>query len=426
MIRTWRIVKLGLRSLLDHPLRSGLAALGIVLGVASVIAMLAIGAGAAEEAQAQIRALGSTTIRLYAKKPPEEQGAAAKRSRMVSYGLTFEDARRIRESFEGVEVTVPVREVAQSIYHESRRSDTAAMATVPWWLEASRNRIARGQWFTDVDIINQNAYAVLGHGLAQKIFEYRDPIGASIKIGTKQFEVIGVLAPGADTGKVKTGESGGGGRPVDEVAFIPLSTVKERWGTRNVKRASGSTEIEEVEIHELICKVASPDDIKPVAEAIRAMLKRFHKKEDYFVLVPLELLERAKETRRIFDIVLGSIAGISLVVGGIGIMNIMLATVTERTREIGVRRALGAKRADITVQFLAESLVLSVLGGGAGVILGLIVPWIVTKYFAMETLVRPESLFLSFGISAFVGVAFGIYPAIRASFLDPIEALRHE
>ncbi len=148
--------------------------------------------------------------------------------------------------------------------------------------------------------------------------------------------------------------------------------------------------------------------------------------EDYYVLVPLELLERARETRRIFDIVLGSIAGISLVVGGIGIMNIMLATVTERTREIGVRRALGAKRGDITVQFLAEALVLSVLGGAMGVALGLLVPWVVTEYFGMRTLVSPESLALSFGISAFVGVAFGIYPAIRASFLDPIEALRHE
>jgi putative ABC transport system permease protein len=426
VIRLWRIVKLGLRSLLDHPLRSGLAVLGIVLGVASVIAMLAIGAGASEEAQAQIRALGSTTIRMYAKKPPESQNAGARTSRMVTYGLTYDDARRIRESFDGVQVTVPVREVSQSIYVGEFRSDTAALGTVPWWLEASRNRVERGRWLTDVDLLNQIPNAVLGANLAKKLFRHKDPIGEGVKIGQKLFQVVGVLAPGADTGKVRTSESGSGGRPVDEVAFIPLTTVKERWGDRNVKRASGSTDIEEVEIHELICTVESPDDVRPVAESIRAMLKRFHKREDYYVLVPLELLERARETRRIFDIVLGSIAGISLVVGGIGIMNIMLATVTERTREIGVRRALGAKRGDITVQFLAEALVLSVLGGAMGVALGLLVPWIVTEYFGMRTLVSPESLALSFGISAFVGVAFGIYPAIRASFLDPIEALRHE
>jgi putative ABC transport system permease protein len=424
--RIWRIVRLGLRSLLNHPLRSGLAVLGIVLGVASVIAMLAIGAGASEEAQAQIRALGSTTIRLSSKKPPEDQGASVKTARMVSYGLTFEDAVRIRESFEGVEVTVPVREVAQSIWKDEKRVDSAALATVPWWLSASRNRLARGRWFTDVDLLNQVPNVVLGANVAAKLFQYRDPIGDTIRIGQKQYTVIGVLAPGADTGKVKSSEGSGGGRPTDEVVYIPMTTVKERWGKRNVKRASGSTDIEEVELHELIVTARTPEDIPPVAEAIRAMLRRFHKKEDYFVLVPLELLERARQTRRIFDIVLGSIAGISLVVGGIGIMNIMLATVTERTREIGVRRALGAKRSDITVQFLAEATVLSVLGGAMGVALGLVVPWIVTAYFAMKTLVKPESLALSFGISAFVGVAFGIYPAIRASFLDPIEALRHE
>ncbi|HYC78433.1 MAG TPA: ABC transporter permease [Planctomycetota bacterium] len=426
MTRVWRIVKLGLRSLLDHPLRSGLAVLGIVLGVASVIAMLAIGAGAAEEAQAAIRALGSTTIRISSKKPPEDQGAAAKRSRSVTYGITEDDRARIEESFEGVQVLVPVKQVTQSVYADEKRSDSAAYATLPTWLDASRNRIARGRWISDVDDSDQLAHAVLGANLAKKLFQHLDPIGRKIRIGQKLFTVIGVLAPGADTGKVKASDGQSGGPPVDEAAFVPMSVIKERYGERNVKRSSGSTEIEEVELHELIVVVSKPEDVAPVADAVRAMLRRFHKKEDYYVLVPLELLEQAKRTRRIFDIVLGSIAGISLVVGGIGIMNIMLATVTERTREIGVRRALGAKRGDITVQFLAEATVLSVAGGAMGVALGVVVPQIVEKWFAMRTLVLPESLVLSFGISAFVGVAFGIYPAIRASFLDPIEALRHE
>ena len=185
-------------------------------------------------------------------------------------------------------------------------------------------------------------------------------------------------------------------------------------------------DIEEVEIHELIVKTRRPEEVLRTTEAIKAILHRFHKKEDYYVRAPLELLVQARETSRIFSIVLGSIAGISLVVGGIGIMNIMLATVTERTREIGIRRALGARRRDITLQFLVEALVLSTLGGALGVALGLAVPWLVTMVQEMQTQIEAWTLLLSFGISAGVGVLFGIYPAVRASFLDPIEALRHE
>ncbi len=422
MTKFFRIVRLGLLSLLLHPLRSGLAMLGIVLGVASVIAMLAIGEGAASEAQTQIQALGSTTIRLFSRKPPEEQGAGSTRSRMVIYGLRYDDAKRIRETLENVDVIVPVREVAQAVYFGEKRSDTYALATVPWYLDASRQTLARGRWLTEVDMINQQPLGVLGQALARKLFEFRDPIGQTVRIGQKLFQVVGVLGQGPDVSKL----GGANARVADDAIFIPLTTVRERWGERNVKRSSGSTEIEEVEVHEFIVRVRRPEDVLPTTEAIRAMLRRTHKKDDYDIRAPLELLVQARKTSRIFSIVLGSIAGISLVVGGIGIMNIMLATVTERTREIGIRRALGARRRDITLQFLAESLVLSTLGGALGVGLGLLVPKVVTAYSDMRTLVQPASLVLSFGISAGVGVLFGIYPAIRASFLDPIEALRHE
>jgi putative ABC transport system permease protein len=423
MMRLWRAAKLALFSLAHQPLRSALTVLGIVLGVASVIAMLAIAAGAAAEAQRQIQALGSTTIRIFSKKPPEEQGAGAARARMVIYGVKFEDATRIRESLPEVEDIVGVRQVDQNIYYGSKRSETYALATTPRYLVTSNQSLARGRWFTEVDMLNQSAKTVLGSTLARKLFDYHDPIGEVVRIGQKPFTVIGVLDPGPDVSKLG---GAAGARSADQAAFIPLPTVRERWGERNIKRTAGTMDIEEVELHELIVKTKRPEDVLMTTEAIRAILHRFHKKEDYYVRAPLELLVQARETSRIFSIVLGSIAGISLVVGGIGIMNIMLATVTERTREIGIRRALGARRRDITLQFLVEALVLSTLGGALGVALGLAVPWLVTLIQEMQTQIEPWTLLLSFGISAGVGVLFGIYPAVRASFLDPIEALRHE
>ena len=189
---------------------------------------------------------------------------------------------------------------------------------------------------------------------------------------------------------------------------------------------SGSRDMEEVDLHEIVVEVNQPQNVPVVSAAVREMLDRFHKQHDYEVVVPLELLARAEETKRIFNIVLGSIAGISLLVGGIGIMNVMLATVTERTREIGIRRALGAKRKHIVSQFLVETVCLSVGGGLIGVALGLAIPLAVEHFAGMVTIVTPGAPVLAFTISAGVGVLFGIYPAWRAANMDPVEALRHE
>ena len=208
--------------------------------------------------------------------------------------------------------------------------------------------------------------------------------------------------------------------------YIPLTTVKNRFGEISLQFGSSGRSVEKVELQEVIVKVGSTDEVLSTRDTLETILSRFHKKNDYQVVVPLELLKQAKQTQRLFSIVLGSIAAISLLVGGIGIMNIMLATVSERTREIGIRRALGARRRDIIIQFLTETLMLTFLGGVLGISLGSLIPYMVTRFGQMPTVITGISLVLAFGISGAVGIIFGIYPAYRAANMDPIESLRHE
>jgi putative ABC transport system permease protein len=215
-------------------------------------------------------------------------------------------------------------------------------------------------------------------------------------------------------------------KTVGKYMYVPLETIKLRYGEVLMRRRTGSFEAERVQLHEVTVKVHSLEQVRSVADAIKQTLEHNHKKKDYDIVVPLEQLKQAEETKRIFNIVLGSIAAISLLVGGIGIMNIMLASVTERTREIGIRRALGARRHDIILQFLIETVLLAGAGGIIGVLLGVAIPFIVTWTAGMKTIVTLWSPVLAFTISALVGVVFGIYPALRAAQMDPVEALRHE
>jgi putative ABC transport system permease protein len=208
--------------------------------------------------------------------------------------------------------------------------------------------------------------------------------------------------------------------------YVPLETVETHYGDITLKERTGSMELEQVALHEVTVQVDRRDQVVNVSRAIQCLLERKHEKADYRMIVPLELLKRAEATKRIFSIVLGSIAAISLLVGGIGIMNIMLASVTERTREIGIRRALGAKRRDIVVQFLVETVLLSGVGGLLGVAIGVIIPYFVTTFADMKTIVTFWSPVVAFTISAVVGVVFGLYPALRAARMNPVEALRHE
>ena len=421
-----RTVQLGVRSLWLHSLRSLLTVLGIVFGVCSVIAMLAIGEGASFEAQEQIKNLGSQNIILRSIKPPEEQKVSEKgsQSRILEYGLTYLDVKRIRSTIPGITVVLPARHIAEEIRNISRRLDGEVVGTVPWYPEMRNHAVASGRFFTDAEMENQSSVCVLSAESVPVLFPLEDPLGRHVRVGAEYYRVVGVMeARGAEP---QSDQHQGVPKSSRPRMFIPLETAKLRYGEVLVRRRPGSFEAERVQLHEVTVKIESLESVTGVADALKELLERNHKKQDYEIVVPLELLKRAERTKQIFNIVLGSIAAISLLVGGIGIMNIMLASVTERTREIGIRRALGARREDIVTQFLVETVLLAGAGGVLGVVLGVTIPFVVSHTAGMKTIITFWSPAVAFGISALVGVVFGIYPAVRAAKMDPVEALRHE
>jgi putative ABC transport system permease protein len=417
--RLMRNVRLGIKNLRLHKLRSFLTMLGVVFGVSSVIAMLAVGEGASKEALEQIRKLGSNNIIIRSAKPVKEESREV-RIRMSIYGLLYEDVERITGSFSSVRRIVPAKLVQQEGRLGSRTLELRVVGTTPEWFDLVQRPVAAGRVMTGSDNDQRRNVVVLTEHGARRLLATENTIGQNLRVGGGVFEVIGIVQS----------ESGFGGdiqTPDQDVdAYIPLEVARERFGDIFTRRAAGARIRELVELHQIIAEVATLEEVESVSAGIESLLGRFHKKDDYRVSVPLALLRQAEATKRTFNIVLGSIAAISLLVGGIGIMNIMLASVTERTREIGIRRAIGAKRKQIVGQFLIETVVLSTTGGLIGIGIGLLVPWLITSFAGMPTVVKPWSLVLSLGISMTVGILFGIYPAFRAAELDPIEALRHE
>ena len=408
-------VSLSLIGLLSHKLRTLLTMLGIIFGVAAVIAMLSIGEGAKQESLEQIRQMGISNIIVQHWDKEDDQEDSADADQNKSQGLTWDDARSIERICLLAEYVTPQRELKIKAQAHGNTFRTMAVGTTAEYLTVLDARIGSGVYFSAEDLREAKRVCVLGADAKRALFFFDDPLGSRVKIRNQWFTVIGVLADkGAAGGKI-------GGvlevRNTDEDIYIPLTTILSRF----------HWEPADAELSQITVKISASKQLQEAAAIVRTILNRRHRGvEDFKIAIPEELLRQSQKTQQIFNIVMGCIAGISLVVGGIGIMNIMLASVLERTREIGIRRALGARRHDILSQFLVESLLVSLLGGLIGVILGYAVPEIITLYAGWRTIVQPWTIALAFGVSASVGIGFGIYPARQAALLNPIDALRYE
>jgi putative ABC transport system permease protein len=418
-VRAKRNVALGIKNLALHKLRSLLTVLGVVFGVGSVVAMLAVGEGASQQALEQIRKLGSNNIIIEAVKPTDEQAGGSQRANMVMYGLDYDDEQRVREGFSTAKAVVPAKVVRKDSRLGARSLELRVVGTTPEWFRLVSRPMLAGRKLTDLDLQRNANVAVMTEYGARRLLATSNTIGQNIRIGSEAFEVVGIIRSADSEGGVQTPDQ-------DVDAYIPINVARTRYGDIVSRRTAGSRERERVELHQMIVEAKSTADVESLALGLDTMLRMFHPRGDYRVQVPLALLRQAEATKRTFNIVLGSIAGISLLVGGIGIMNIMLASVTERTREIGIRRAIGAKRRQIIIQFLIETVVLSVTGGVIGVSLGFLIPKLITLAAGMPTVVTAWSVALSMVISVGIGIVFGLYPAVRAANLDPIIALRHE
>lgn len=415
-----RNIWLGIENLLLHKLRSFLTMLGVVFGVGSVVAMLSVGEGASKEALEQIRKLGSNNIIISSVKAAEDEAASTTHSHMSIYGLTYDDHLRISETFCNVRQTAPVKLIRKEARLGARTMELRVVATTAKWFDLVQRPVIAGRTLTDADNENYAPVAVLTEFGARKILATESTIGQSMRIGGDMFEIVGII-------QSESGQAGNIQIPDQQVdVYLPLQLARKYFGDIFYKRTSGSRTLENVELHQIIVQVDNTENVESTAAAIEQMLTRFHKKKDYVTSVPLALLRQAEATKRTFNIVLGSIAGISLLVGGIGIMNIMLASVTERTREIGIRRAIGAQRKQIVTQFLIETVVLSTIGGLVGIGIGVLIPLLITKISGMPTVITMWSILLPLFISAGIGILFGLYPAARAAKVDPIIALRHE
>ncbi len=418
-VRFIRDVQLGIKNLMLHKLRSFLTMLGLVFGVGSVIAMLAIGEGASQEALENIRKLGSRNILVSAVKPAEDAAESNARGFLSVYGLLYEDEARI-QTIPTVEETVPVKAMQRDARFRERTLTLRIVGTTEAWFSLVRRPVLAGRTRRAEDVDGARPVAVLTEHGARRLLATESAVGDTIRMAGNAYQVVGIVR--SET----AGESSMQTPDQQADAYVPISTVRAHYGDVFHQRRQGSVVREQVELHQILVSVDEEEHVEATAAALERVLAAYHRKKDYTVSVPLALLRQAQATRRTFSIVLGAIAGISLLVGGIGIMNIMLATVTERTREIGIRRAIGARRSQIVAQFLVETLVLSAAGGAIGIALGILIPRLVTVFAGMPTVVTAWSLLLAFGISVGTGVVFGLYPAVRASRLDPIVALRHE
>lgn len=415
---------LGLSNLRRNKLRSFLTMLGMIFGVGSVIAMLSVGAGARHAILERIGQLGIQNIIVNSVRPPQEKKPQSNDENWIErYGLKFDDEAQIREVCPNIERVYPVNVVRKPVWHGSSRVDASVLGVVPGHLEMFRLDVARGRALSEVDSESAAKVCVIRRSLVRDLGVIRDALGMSLRIGGHSFDVVGILEDAQFESHARKALA------LDERAqevYVPYTTSMRTFGTLTYVQRSGSEERSIVELDQVIVRAATPEVVYTTARILGAILAKSHPRKDYEIVIPLELLEQSEKTQSVFNIVMVLIAAISLVVGGIGIANIMLATITERTREIGVRRALGATRTDITAQFLTETAAIGLIGGVLGCAFGFGVIQALVHFTGWTAIVEPRSFVVSLGISAAVAVASGIYPARRAAMLDPIRALRYE
>ncbi|MSR47257.1 MAG: FtsX-like permease family protein [Planctomycetes bacterium] len=413
-----------LKNLLRHKLRSFLTALGIIFGIASVVLMVSVGEGGRRTILEQISELGIRNIIVNAKKPPEESdGMQQQQGWQLRYGLTFKDQKQIETTVPMVEQVLPVHDVKRSIWFKSRKIEAKVRGVTPEYFDALRLKPIMGRALAARDGLERKRVAVIRSRLLREAKYVGDPLELDLKVGREWFQVVGVL-PDFEFQSPNKAVLGIDDRALE--VYVPFQTVCDRFGLSNNSFRAGSFENERVELSQMVCRVVSEEKVLEAARCIHAVLGKFHDKRDYEVSVPLEQLASLQTTQETFNTMILITATISLVVGGIGILNIMLASITERTREIGIRRALGASRGDIVLQFLVETVVIATIGGLLGVGLGVGGAPIVSKFTGWQTALTPWAIVLSLGVSMLTGIVFGLYPARRAAFMDPIEALRHE
>ena len=407
---------IAIRSLFANKLRSALTMLGIIIGVGAVITLMSVGRGAQAAVTSTFEQMGSNLLSVMARSP-EVGGIAGLSPAFVTPTLTLDDAKTL-ERIPSVVAIAPVNENYVEVTADGESKVAIIHGASPAYQEVYNYFLASGQFISDRDVASRDMVIVLGDEVARDLFGSDDPVGQRVKIKGKRFTVIGTLEP-----------KGGAimGISLDDIVVTPITTFQTKLFTQ--RTASGEDAVQSISV-----KVASADAIDGVREEIETILRKRHRiaadeKDDFAVISMEQMLGMLQQVTGIFTIVLGAIASISLLVGGIGIMNIMLVSVTERTREIGIRKAVGAKRRDILLQFLIEAAILSLVGGGIGIIGGGMISFIISHIdiggITIHSVVSPDIVILAISVSVFIGLASGIYPAMRAARLNPIDALRY-
>jgi len=402
---TKSLIQLAARGLALHKLRSTLSALGIVFGVAAVVAMLSVGEGARREILAEVGRLGVNRVTVRA--GALSRSTEAEAGKLQSPGLSLADAEAISEVSPNVLSLAPVRTASEQIANGERRAEATILATTPSFARTEELALAGGRFVADADVSDAKRVIVLGHELRELLFPYDEPVGSGVRMGGEWFSVVGALEP-----RERSRQGGRmSGRNLNRVAFVPLSCMPRDRGL----------------LDEIAVRIDDAGKVRDSARLIESVVRRRHRGAlDFELVVPQELLAGYERARFQFNVVVGAVAALSLLVGGIGIMNIMLANVSERIREIGIRRSLGASREDITRQFLAEALLLTTVGGVAGIVLGFALALGISIYAGWPTAVSLRAIAAALVLAAATGIGFGLYPAVQAARSSPVEALRRE